>query len=266
MTECIICGNNTFKLKFHYLKKPDQETDFRIKKKNYERFYIECKKCLHLHSLMSIDLNNLYKKNYSKLTYGKKIFKVFNKIKNLPNIKSDNFFRVKRFVKFFRKKNKINGKFLDIGAGTGIFPYALKKLNLNIDCIETDENFRKHLKSNLNLNLITDNYHSKKLRSKYDVISINKVLEHVSNLDNFLNKILIVLKKNGYLYFEVPDAQKAANISKNREELFIEHVHGFSTKLIKILLNKKKNFSIIHLRSIKEPSGKLTIYGFAKKK
>ena len=33
MTECIICGNNTFKLKFHYLKKPDQETDFRIKKK-----------------------------------------------------------------------------------------------------------------------------------------------------------------------------------------------------------------------------------------
>ena len=141
-------------------------------------------------------------------------------------------------LNFLERKNKINGKFLDIGAGTGIFPYALKKLNLNIDCIETDENFRKHLKSNLNLNLITDNYHSKKLRSKYDVISINKVLEHVSNLDNFLNKILIVLKKNGYLYFEVPDAQKAGNISKNREELFIEHVHGFSQNR-KNTLNKK---------------------------
>ena len=60
MTECIICGNNTFKLKFHYLKKPDQETDFRIKK-NYERFYIECKN-VYIYILMSIDLNNLYKK------------------------------------------------------------------------------------------------------------------------------------------------------------------------------------------------------------
>ena len=89
MIECIICSNKTFNLKFHYLKKPKKETDFKINKKKYERFYIECKKCLHLFSLMSFDLNNLYSKNYSKLTYGKKILKIFHKINNLPNHKSD---------------------------------------------------------------------------------------------------------------------------------------------------------------------------------
>ena len=264
MIECSICGNKTFNLKFHYLKKPKKETDFKINKKKYERFYIECKKCLHLFSLMSFDLNNLYSKNYSKLTYGKKILKVFHKINNLPNHKSDNYFRVKRFNKFFIQKNKIKGKFIDIGSGTGIFPYMLKKLGLNIDCIEPDENLKKHIVRNLSLNLVKNNYKSIRLKAKYDVISINKVLEHLDNPKNFLNNILLILKNDGYIYFEVPDAQKAAKFGKNREELFIEHIQGFSKKSIKLFFNSNK-FSIKNLKSIKEPSGKFTLYGFAKK-
>ena len=264
MMECSICGNKTFNLKFHYFKKPKKETDFKINKKKYERFYIECKKCLHLFSLMSFDLNNLYSKNYSKLTYGKKILKIFHKINSLPNQKSDNYFRVKRFIKFFMLENKIKGKFLDIGSGTGIFPYKLKKLSLNIDCIELDENFKKHLVRNLSLNLVENNYKDKRLKAKYDVISINKVLEHVDSPKNFLKDISLILKKDGYIYFEVPDAQKASKFGKNREELFIEHIHGFSKKSIKLLFTLNK-FLIKDFKSIKEPSGKFTLYGFAKK-
>ena len=65
-----------------------------------------------------------------------KIFNTFTKIKNLPKYKSDNFFRVKRFINFCKKNRIKNKKFLDIGSGTGIFPYELKRKNINISCIE----------------------------------------------------------------------------------------------------------------------------------
>ena len=71
MIKCQFCGYRKFSLKFHYKKKPPKETNFKIKKKDYERFYIECKNCSHLY-LMSFNLDDLYSKNYSKFTYGKK--------------------------------------------------------------------------------------------------------------------------------------------------------------------------------------------------
>ena len=264
MIKCQFCGYRKFSLKFHYKKKPPKETNFKIKKKDYERFYVRCKNCSHLYSLMYFNLDNLYTKNYSKFTYGKKIFRTFTKIKNLPKHKSDNFFRVKRFINFCDKNRIKNKKFLDIGSGTGIFPYELNKKNIDIRCIEKDLNFRKHLKENLSLRVIKDNYNNRKFRSKFNVISINKVLEHVEKPNDFLKKISNFLCKGGYIYFEVPDAELASKINKNREELFVEHIHGFSKKSTKLLF-KLNYFSIIKIKSIIEPSGKYTIYGFAKK-
>ncbi len=264
MIKCQICNNKIFSLKFYYNTKPREETNFNIKKKNYERFYIECKNCFHLYSIMSFNLDDLYNKNYSKFTYGKKILKTFIKIKNLPKIKSDNFFRVKRFVNFCRKNKLEDKKFLDIGSGTGIFPYQLRENNMDISCIEKDINLKKHLKRNLSLKVIENHHNDRKLKSKFDVISINKVLEHVEKPNIFLQKISNFLRKNGYIYFEVPDAELAAKKSKNREELFVEHIHGFSKKSTKLLFTTNY-FSVLKIKSIIEPSGKYTIYGFAKK-
>ena len=260
MIKCQICDYKKFSLKFHYNKKPHRETNFNIKKKNYERFYIECKNCSHLYSLMSFNLEDLYSKNYSKFTYGKKIFSTFIKIKNLPKLKSDNYFRIKRFINFCNKNRLKNKKFLDIGSGTGIFPYELNKKNIDIRCIEKDLNFRE----NLSLKVIKDDYNNQKLKSKFNVISINKVLEHVEKPNDFLQKISNFLCKGGYIYFEVPDAALASKKNKNREELFVEHIHGFSKKSAELLF-KSNYFSIVIIKSIIEPSGKYTIYGFAKK-
>ena len=264
MMNCQICYNKKFSLKFHYKTKPKRETDFNIKKKNYDRFYIECTNCFHLYSIMSFDLDNLYAKNYSKFTYGNNILKNFLKIKDLPNVKSDNFYRIKRFFKFFKKKKLLNKKFLDIGSGTGIFPYKLKEKNIDISCIEKDQNLKKHLIKNLFLKVINDDFKNIKLKSKFDMISLNKVLEHIEKPHLFLKDASSLLKRGGYIYFEVPDAKIASNISRNREELFIEHLQGFSMKSTKLFF-EFNNFRILNIKSIHEPSGKYTIYGFAKK-
>ena len=123
---------------------------------------------------------------------------------------------------------------------------------------------RKHLRENLSLKVIKDDYNNQKLKSKFNVISINKVLEHIEKPNDFLQKISNFLCKGGYIYFEVPDAELASKKNKNREELFVEHIHGFSKKSTKLLF-KSNHFSIVIIKSIIEPSGKYTIYGFAKK-
>ena len=74
-----------------------------------------------------------------------------------------------------------------------------------------------------------------------------------------------LLKKNGFIYIEVPDgiaAQKSKE-GKNREEFFLDHLHIFSINSLKNVLVKSK-FKVLKIENIKEKSGKYTIFAFAK--
>jgi len=264
MINCNFCKNEKFKLKFLYTNKPKKETYFGIKDKDYKRCYIKCSNCKHLYSILSFDLNNLYKKIYSEKTYGKKIYQTFQKIINLPKKKSDNFYRVRRILKFFNSKNIFVKNLIDIGSGTGVFPYSMLKNNYNITCVEPDKNLSKHLKKNLNLKVITQDIFKHIFKKKYDVITLNKVLEHVNDPFKFMKKLNSILKDKGIIYLEVPDVYKAAKYGLDREEFYVEHIHGFSKKSLLHLFNKTK-FKIIEIKSIKESSEKFTIYCFLAK-
>ena len=74
----------------------------------------------------------------------------------------------------------------------------------------------------------------------------------------------IFLKKEGYIYLEVPDIDEAKKISKNREEFTIEHIHGFTKNSILTLL-KNCNLKVLKFEKIYEPSTKYTTYVFCKK-
>ena len=80
----------------------------------------------------------------------------------------------------------------------------------------------------------------------------------------FLIKAKKFLKKDGFIYIEVPDIDKAKKISKNREEFTIEHIHGFTKNSILTLL-KKCNLKVVKFEKIYEPSTKYTSYAFCKK-
>src|SRR6185503_16488377 len=62
----------------------------------------------------------------------------------------------------------------------------------------------------------------------YDVISFNKVLEHVLDPVPMLEKAKRHLTARGFIYVEVPDGEAAAEEGPGREEFFIEHHHVFS--------------------------------------
>ena len=263
----LCCGNRKYSnKKVIYKKRPINETDFGLKK--YYKYYKKCLSCDHYSSFLNFNLDDLYNQEYSKKTYGSvnRIRKKFNYINSLDEKHSDNKQRVERCFSFLKKKNL---KGLDIGCGLGVFPYyTKKKYNLNMCVIEKDIFLKKHLKILFKKNFIGRNIFNKSLTNNFfehfDFISLNKILEHLYEPQKFLETSLLFLKRGGLAYIEVPD-QKALKINgKFTEEFFIEHLHVFSKQSFKFLLKNLK-LKINEIKSIKEPSGKFTIYAFCQK-
>lgn len=250
------------KIIYKYKSKPKGEPNYKIK--DYRRKILQCINCGHFFADHLINTSNLYKKDYSLISHGENLKKKFYKILSLKS-GSDNFHRINRIIHFFKKSinNKLN--LLDIGSGLGIFLFSLKKkVNWNLSGIEPDINFYKFSKNELNLNIYNENLYKKNFNKKFQVITLNKVLEHVKSPNLFLNKIRKLLEKKGFIYIEVPDGIAAKNSleGKNREEFYLDHLHVFSVKSLTNCLTKSK-FNLLEINRIKEKSGKYTIYAFA---
>ena len=255
------CNNRFFKKIINIKKKPKYEINYSLK--NYNRSLFQCRKCKHIFNSHKFDLKNLYggmyvKQNYKSIDGIKENFK---KIIHLPKSKSDNKKRITRILKFIKFAKLKNLDLLDIGSGLGVFPYALKNKGIKVTSIEKDKILIQHLKKFLFIRTFSN---LKSLKSSFNFITINKVLEHLPNMKYFLNLTLKKLKKKGYLYLEVPDyiAQKESLV--NREEFFIEHYNIFSEVSLSGIINNF-NLTLLNMKRIKEPSGKYTLYAFCQK-
>ena len=105
---------------------------------------------------------------------------------------------------------KIN--ILDIGCGGGLLCEPLKRLGANVTGIDAAKNnieiAKLHAKEmNLNINYIHSAPENLKLKNKFNVILNMEVIEHVSNVDLFINNCSKLLEKDGIMFI--------ATINKN---------------------------------------------------
>ena len=254
-----------YKLKKKLNKKPKNELPLNINKPYYREIH-KCEKCGHFINISFLNnIKNYYEGKYVANTYGdvNNINRLFKSIISLPKNKSDNKNRVERINLFFKKIHIHNNfKVLDIGSGLGVFLYELKK-QTNWQCygLDPDKLQSMHMDKFLNIqnfNSTLENYTSK---LKYDLITINKVLEHQKDPLKFLKLAIKNLKNKGFIYLEVPDGEYASKYGVSiieNEEFFIEHFHIFSLVSI-IKLIEKTNLKIVNTQRIKEPSGKFTL-------
>ncbi len=242
---------------FHYKKKEKDEKNFLISG-DYERSFHQCKKCKHIISFSNFKINNLYNKQYLEKTY-KDIFgleKRFNEISNLSIKKSDNKNRVRRINNFFRNKNL---NVLDIGSGTGVFLSEMKKNKHFVRGVDLDQRYVKFLKKK-KIKVFCTSLQKLNIKKRFDLITFNKVLEHVNNPVKMIKDSLKFLKRKGVIYIEVPD-EKAKVKGKSAGEFCPDHLQVFS----KISLNEMceaSGLKKIFIKNIIEPSNKYTIYGF----
>ena len=112
--------------------------------------------------------------------------------------------RIKYILETLNKKNLKNTTVLDIGCGGGLVSEGLSKIGATVTGIDfIKENIKvakMHAKkNNLEIDYFVKDFEKEKITSKYDVIIILEVLEHLNNWEEFIKKIKLSLNKNGTL-------------------------------------------------------------------
>ncbi len=112
--------------------------------------------------------------------------------------------RIKYILETLNKKNLNNTTVLDIGCGGGLVSEGLSKIGATVTGVDfIKENIKvakMHAKkNNLKINYFVKDFEKEKITSKYDVIIILEVLEHLKNWEEFIKKIKISLNRNGTL-------------------------------------------------------------------
>ena len=97
-----------------------------------------------------------------------------------------------------------NIRILDIGCGGGLLCEPLTKLGAKVIGIDASEKNIKIAKAHAKKSRLKISYYCAtpenfKLKSKFDVVLNMEIVEHVTNVDLFLNKSSKFLKKNGIM-------------------------------------------------------------------
>ena len=260
-----MCSAPSFTLAVRYDKPPPGETNFHISEYDYHRNYEKCENCGHYLANHNLDLANIYKGEYVNATYGDTMAATFQKIINLPKEQSDNHGRVE-FLKLAVEGKDLNSgvlSVLDIGSGLGVFPYLGSINGWDVTALDPDPRAAKHILEMTGITTLNVDFLESKLEKKFDLITFNKVLEHVVNPAEFLVQAKKNLKANAIIYIEVPDGEEACKHNGyDSEEFFLEHIHVFSLRSLALLLSKV-GLTCIHISRLKEPSGKYTLRALA---
>ena len=212
-----------------------------------------------------MDLTDFYRGGYVDGTYGNRLKENFKRILALPESKSDNAARVKRVLDFAKGKwgDKKVPNLLDVGSGLAVFPYRMKEEGWQVTALDPDERAAAHTRENAGVKSVHADFLQWEPENgeRFDVITLNKVLEHVEEPIAMLAHARNWIQPGGFLYIEVPDA-RAAQEGPGREEFFIEHLHIFTVRSLKSLV-AEIGISVIRIDKIKEPSGKFTLSLFA---
>lgn len=266
---CYLCESTKLNLVKIIKKKPLVEVDYNIPEKDYYREIYRCEECGVFNNLHNLIGDNFYKGFYNNSITKNTLKQRFERIINLPKGQSDNKNRVERVLDFLQKKRgDLKGKsVLDIGSGTCVFLYEIKKSGLETTCIDPDFQAIDHSLHEVKVN----NAHHGNIMdfnstAKYDLICFNKVLEHIKTPIINIKQSIKYLSEKGILYIEMPEGESIFNkklISK-RAEFAVEHYTIYNEESMKKIA-EKCNLKLLKLKSIIDPSGKKTIYGFYEK-
>ena len=133
------------------------------------------------------------------------------------------------------------GNLLDLGSGTGAFVNEMKQQGWQVDGLEPDPGARAVANQLYGIDL-TDTQQFYQLQpSTYDAITLWHVLEHVHDLQQYIQQLKNILKDNGRLFIAVPNYTSGDAAIYNEYWAAYDvprHLYHFSPQSMQVLLEK----------------------------
>jgi SAM-dependent methyltransferase len=263
---CPISGLTDARRIFAYTEPPVGEVGFkRAPGQAYYREVWQFDLSKHFVSTHRMDVATSYGGDYVDATYmdATGMARTFARIIALPPDRSDNAGRIHRIVTFaqgyFERSNDV--RLLDVGSGLGVFPWAVKQAGWTCTALDPDPRAVRHIKEVVGVNTVCGDFMAVASPGRFDIITFNKVLEHVPDPIEMLRRAHDCIAPGGFVYIEVPDGEMASLEGPGREEFFIEHLHIFGFSSLAMLINRS-GFEPLLIERLVEPSSKYTLRAF----
>jgi 2-polyprenyl-3-methyl-5-hydroxy-6-metoxy-1,4-benzoquinol methylase len=193
-THCPVCGATQLKTLFSV-------TDYSVSKKEFP--LVECEQCT-LRFTQDIPSATAIAPYYQFEDY----ISHTNSNKGIIN----QLYRQVRKITLLEKKNLIHkttglstGNLLDMGSGTGAFAGYMKKAGWQVTGLEPDEGARKVAYQEFGVVLSDTSSFYELAPAQFDVITLWHVLEHVHELQSYIQQLKKLLKPTGKLIIAVPN-------------------------------------------------------------
>lgn len=260
------CGNTAYRQVFVYTEPPEGEIRFPSAAAGYRRTVLRCPACGHYVSRHDMDISGLYAGEYVDATYGDDMRRVFERIIGLPVGQSDNEGRAQAVMAFAGSWFRGRGagfvpSLLDVGAGLCVFAWRMRREGWTCMALDPDARAVRHAREVAGVAAVHADFVRDAVQGNYDVVSFNKVLEHVVDPVGMLECARPLLSPGGFVYVELPDGEAAEQAGPEREEFFVDHHHVFSMGSMS-LVAAKAGFRVVRSERLREPSGKYTLRGY----
>jgi SAM-dependent methyltransferase len=252
---CPLCSSTNRILVKTYKEPPKGEPLYGFA--HYHRDLWHCQDCGHYtNDHPGMDLSRLYQGAYGTTNYSTARF---DKIMALPASQSDNQGRANYIDRKARDVHVPAITLLDIGSGMAVFPAAMRARGWEVSALDPDPANNKLAREQAMVIAIQANFMNYESDLRYGLVTLNKVLEHVTDPAAMLRRAARFVMPGGLLYIELPDGEIA--MQKNgpeSEEFFIEHLHVFSMQSMRHLI-QQVGLKILAEERLLEPSSKYTL-------
>ena len=231
---CLICS----KFSFNMISEKDR----------YGIYYptgicINCGNVQQIKYLSHEIMSKFYSKYYNKIYFDFKDPK--KRFISQYKLASDKYRFISEYVENIKKKEKFN--ILEIGCGPGGILKFFQDKGFTVQGVDFDEEHLEYGRKN-NLNLLNEKSLNKS--SKFDLIILSHVLEHIKDPIGEIKKIKNYLKNDSLIYIEVPSIQMINNMydSDFLKYLHIAHCYHFSVDSFKNFCSNQ-NLDILKLNN-----------------